>query len=246
MNKKTALHAVLPVPSPGDCPDCSFIDWGRRADFSADELQRFCDRIEHRRLKKNHEYLHRAGSALGVLYVINSGCVKTLINDGKGHEQITGFLMPGDLVGMDAIATGKHQCSTIALEDSSLCSMAFAELEQFNREIPALQRHFHQTMGAEITRDHGMMLLLGAMRAEERVAMFLLNLSRRFGLQGRSAARFRMPMSRQEIGNYLGLQLETVSRTFSQLANTQLIAIDNKEVEIKNMAGLQQVLQVER
>lgn len=245
MNKKTALHAVLPVPMAGECPDCSFIDWGRRADFSSDELQRFCDRIEHRRLKKNHEYLHRAGSALGVLYVINSGCVKTLINDGKGHEQITGFLMPGDLVGMDAIATGKHQCSTIALEDSSLCGMAFADLEQFNREIPALQSLFHRTMGAEITRDHGMMLLLGAMRSEERVAMFLLNLSRRFGLQGRSAARFRMPMSRQEIGNYLGLQLETVSRSFSHLASAQLINIDNKEVEIKNMAGLQQVLQVQ-
>lgn len=120
--------------------------------------------------------------------------------------------------------------------------MVFADLEQLNREIPALQHHFHQTMGAEITRDHGMMLLLGAMRAEERVAMFLLNLSRRFALRGRSETRFRMPMSRQEIGNYLGLQLETVSRAFSHLASKQLIVIHNKEVEITNLEGMQQIL----
>lgn len=246
MNRRSAINAPRPAPLPSECPDCGFIDWGRRAGFSADEFQRFCDRIEHRRLRKNHEYLHRAGTALGMLYVINSGFVKTIISDGNGHEQITGFSMPGDLVGMDAIATGKHQCSTIALEDSSICGMSFADLEQFNREIPALQRHFHQTMGAEITRDHGMMLVLGAMRAEERVAMFLLNLSRRFGLRGRSAARFRMPMSRQEIGNYLGLQLETVSRAFSHLANAKLIVIDNKEVEIRSLAGLQQILQSQR
>jgi len=243
MNRKSATRVASPKPLSEDCPDCGFIDWGRGANPSTDEMRRFCGRIEHRRLRKHREYLHRAGTTLGVLYVINSGFVKTIISDGNGHEQITGFSMPGDLIGMDAIATGKHQCSTVALEDSSLCGMAFLDLELLNREIPTLQHHFHQTMGAEITRDHGMMLLLGAMRAEERVAMFLLNLSRRFALRGRSGTRFRMPMTRQEIGNYLGLQLETVSRAFSQLANAQLIAVDNKEVEIKSVERLQQVLQ---
>lgn len=243
MNSKISINAALPAVRSQKCPDCCFIEWGRQIDISADDLQRFCDRIKHRRLKTKHEYLHRAGTALSALYVINSGFVKTIISDGNGHEQITGFSMPGDLLGLDAIATGKYQCSTIAIEDSSLCSMAFADLEQLNREIPALQHHFHQTMGAEITRDHGMMMMLGAMRAEERVAMFLLNLSRRFALRGRSEMRFRMPMTRQEIGNYLGLQLETVSRAFSHLASAQLIAIDSKEVEIKSLERLQQVLQ---
>lgn len=243
MNTKISINVAPPAPLSHKCPDCGFIDWGQRANLSMGELKRFCDRIEHRRLRKNHEHLHRAGTALGVLYVIKSGFVKTIISDGNRHEQITGFSMPGDLVGMDAIATGKHQCSTIALEDSSLCGMAFEDLEQLNREIPALQRHFHQTMGAEITRDHGMMMLLGAMRAEERVAMFLLNLSRRFALRGRPETRFRMPMTRQEIGNYLGLQFETVSRAFSHLASAELIAIDHKEVEIKSMERLQQLLQ---
>lgn len=243
MNSKTSINAALPAAQTHKCPDCCFVDWGRQIDFSADDLQHFCERIEHRRLKTKHEYLHRAGTALSALYVINSGFVKTIISDGNGHEQITGFSMPGDLVGLDAIATGKHQCSTIALEDSSLCGMAFTDIEQLNREIPALQHHFHQTMGAEITRDHGMMLLLGAMRAEERVAMFLLNLSRRFARRSRSETRFRMPMTRQEIGNFLGLQLETVSRAFSHLASEKLIVIDNKEVEIKNIEGLQRVMQ---
>ncbi len=243
MNKKRLTSVPAPAPLSRECPDCGLIDWAQHAGLSADDLQRFSDRIEHRRIRKHHEHLHRAGAALDALYVINTGFVKTIISDGNGHEQITGFSMPGDLIGMDAIATGRHQCSTIALEDSSVCGIVFTELEQLNRDMPALQHHFHQTMGAEITRDHGMMLLLGAMRAEERVAMFLLNLSRRLAMRGRSGTRFRMPMTRQEIGNYLGLQFETVSRAFSHLASTQLIAIDNKEVEIRNPDGLQRLMQ---
>lgn len=244
MNKKRLSVVPTSAPLSRECPDCGFIDWVQRAGLSPDELRRFCDRIEHRRIRKHHEHLHRAGATLGVLYVLNSGFAKTIISDGNGHQQITGFPMPGDLIGMDAIATGRHQCSTIALEDSSVCGVVFTELEQLNRDIPALQHHFNQAMGAEITRDHGMMLLLGAMRAEERVAMFLLNLSRRFALRGGCETRFRMPMTRQEIGNYLGLQFETVSRAFSHLANARLIAIDNKDVAIRNMDGLRQLLQV--
>lgn len=246
MNTVLTIHSPPPAPLFRNCPDCGFTGWSQRARLSANESRIFDDRIEHRRLKKNHEFLHRAGSALVSLYVINSGFLKASINDNNGHEQITGFFMPGDLVGMEAIATGRHQCNTTALENSSLCGIDFASLEQLNREIPSLQHDFNRTLGAEINRDHGMMLLLGAMRAEERVAMFLLNLSRRFAIRGRSATCFHLPMNRQDIGNYLGLTLETVSRAFSQLANAQLIAIKNKEVEIKNPAGLQQLVRNHR
>lgn len=239
MNK---LHAVTPAPAAprfDDCPDCGFMAWGRHARLSAGETRIFGERLEHRRLKKNHEHLHRAGAPLATLYIITRGFLKTSINDNNGHEQITGFFMSGDVVGMEAIATGKHQCNTIAIEDTSLCGIAFAELEKLNRDIPSLQQHFHQTLGAEIHRDHGMMLLLGSMRAEDRVAAFLLNLSRRFARRGHSETCFHLPMNRQEIGNYLGLTLETVSRAFSHLASAGLIVIDNKEVEIKNLARLQ-------
>ena len=187
--------------------------------------------------------MHRSGTALVSLYVINSGFLKASINDNNGHEQITGFFMPGDLVGMEAIATGKHQCNTTALEDSSLCGIVFASLEQLNREIPSLQHDFNRTLGAEINRDHGMMLLLGAMCAEERVAMFLLNLSRRFAIRGRSGTRLHLPMTRQEIGNYLGLTLETVSRTFSHLGALGLIVTRGKDIEIRDTARLQEFVQ---
>lgn len=246
MNK---LHAVTSSPAAPlflDCPDCGFMAWGRRARLSARETRMFDERIEHGRLKKHHEFLHRAGAPLGTLYIITSGFLKTSISDNNGHEQITGFSMPGDVVGMEAIATGKYQCNTIAMEDTSLCGIAFADLEQLNRDIPALQQHFHQTLGAEITRDHDMMLVLGAMRAEERVAVFLLNLSRRFAACGHSATCFHMPMNRQEIGNYLGLTLETVSRAFSHLASSGLIVVNNKEVEIGNLADLQQLVRQSR
>lgn len=246
MNRKYALKVVPSTPLSKECPDCSFVEWGERSGLNTAELKRFCSLVEHRRPRKSGELLYRAGSALGVLYVIYSGFSKTIINDGQGHEQITGFSMPGDLIGLDAIATGKHQCTTVALEDSRLCGMSFADLQTLIQEIPALQRHFHRSMGAEITRDHGMMMLLGAMRAEQRAAMFLLNLSRRFALRGRSATRFRLPMTRQEIGNYLGLQLETVSRAFSHLADAGLLVIDYKDFEITDPEGLQLLLQGKR
>jgi CRP/FNR family transcriptional regulator len=243
MNNVRTFHTLLPAPLFRDCPDCGFTGWSQRARLSANEFRSFDDRIEHRRPKKNHEFVHRAGTALVSLYVINSGFLKASINDNNGHEQITGFFMPGDLVGMEAIATGKHQCNTTALEDSSLCGIVFASLEQLNREIPSLQRDFNQTLGAEINRDHGMMLLLGAMRAEERVAMFLLNLSRRFAIRGRSGTCFHLPMTRQEIGNYLGLTLETISRAFSHLGDLGFIVTRGKDIEIRDAARLQEVVQ---
>jgi CRP/FNR family transcriptional regulator len=221
-----------------DCPDCGFIGWARRAGLSVMESRQFANRIEHRRPRQPHEFVHRAGSALSSLYVIHSGFLKTSVTDGNGREQITGFAMPGDLVGMEAIATGLHQCNTIAIEPSSICGMRFADFEHLGAVMPALQHHFHRTMGAEIARDHGMMLLLGAMRADERVTMFLLHLSRRFAARGRPDARFHLPMSRHDIGNYLGLKLETVSRVFSQLHDAGLISARGKNIELLDMARL--------
>lgn len=226
----------------GDCQDCGFFEWVRHASLTVRESRRFAKHIEHRRPRQPREFVHRAGSALTSLYVINSGFLRTSVIDGNGREQITGFAMPGDLVGMEAIATGRHQCNTIAIERSSICGMAFADFEQLNLDIPALQHHFHRAMGAEIARDHGMMLLLGAMHADEPVSMFLLQLSRRLEARGRNANRFRLPMSRHEIGNYLGLKLETVSRVFSQLHDAGLISVDGKEVVILDAAGLQALI----
>ena len=142
--------------------------------------------------------------------------------------------MMGELLGMDAIGSGKHLCDAIALENSDLCEIPFDELEHLSRNIPALQQHFHRIMSREIARDYGVMLLLGSMRAEERLAAFLLNLSQRFAARGYSPTRFNLRMTREEIGSYLGLKLETISRAFSHFQNEGLISVQNKSIEITN------------
>ena len=229
-------------PASRGCPNCGFTSWCLPAGLTAKGSKQFNDRIEHYRLVKGREYLHHAGSALTSLHVVHSGFLKTSIIDGDGHEQVTGFSMTGDLIGIDAIGTGRYLCNTIALEDSRLCGMRFADLEYLGRAIPALQHHFHRVMGAEIVRSHGIMLLLGPMSAAERLATFLLSLSRRFSARGYSGAHFRLPMTRQDIGSYLGLRIETVSRELSRFNRSGLIAIDAKDVEIKSMAGLQELI----
>lgn len=152
MNTEHFIEPSPPAPLWNDCPNCSFIAWCTRANLTAHQVRQFGDRIEHHCLRKHHEYLHRIGAALLSLYVINSGFMRTSITDDDGREQITGFSMPGDLVGMEAIATGRYQCDTIALEDSSVCGIAFADFQQLNRDIPALQHLFHRMLGSEIAR----------------------------------------------------------------------------------------------
>jgi CRP/FNR family transcriptional regulator len=229
-------------PSHGGCVHCGFAAWSLPASLASHEAQQFNDRIVHRRPIKRNEYLHRAGAAHTSLNVIHSGFLKTSIMNGSGHEQVTGFSMAGELIGLDAIGAGKHQCDTIALEDGVLCEIAYADFEQLARHIPALQRHFHRMMGAEIARDYGIMFLLAAMLAEQRVAMFLLNLSMRFAARGYSGTHFRLPMNRQDIGNYLGLKIETVSRVLSRFHDSELMVISGKDVQINSLVQLQQLI----
>jgi CRP/FNR family transcriptional regulator len=142
--------------------------------------------------------------------------------------------MAGELLGLDGIGSGKHLCDAVSLEDSEVCEIPFGELEELSREIPTLQQHFHRIMSREITRDYGVMLLLGSMRAEERLAAFLLNLSQRFAARGYSPKRFMLRMTRNEIGSYLGLKLETISRAMSHFQSEGIITVQNKNVEIKD------------
>ena len=198
------------------------------------------DIIAHCRPLKRNEHLHRAGTALNSLYAIQSGFLRTSVSINDGREQVVDFPITGELIGMDAIGTGMHQCDTVALEDSSLCGIRYADLEELGHAIPALQNHLHRAMGAEIAREHGIMLLLGAMRAEERIAAFLLNLSIRFSARGYSGTSFRLPMTRQDIGSYLGLKFETVSRVFSRFNDLRLISVNSRTITIENLAKLQQ------
>lgn len=206
------------------------------------ELRRLECLVYTRRRIKRGETLFDAGDEFRSIYSIRSGFFKTTTIDNDGREQVTAFYMPGELLGMDGIGSGSYHGTSVALEDSEVCVMPFSLVESLGREIPALQRHLFSILSREIVRDHGVMMLLGSMRAEERLATFLLNLSKRFQRRGYSPTDFHMRMTREEIGNYLGLKLETVSRLFSKFHAEGLIEVEQKHVRIVDVDGLEALL----
>ena len=224
------------------CSACSLHELCLPAGLSAEELKSVDQMIDRRRPVKRGDYLFRAGAALHVLYAIRLGFIKSCVLHEDGREQVAGFHMMGDLLGMDAIGSNQHLCDAVALEDSDVCEIPLQDLETLSRQIPSLQQHFHRIMSREIARDHGMMLLLGSMRAEERLAAFLLNLSQRFALRGYSPTEFHLRMTREEIGSYLGLKLETVSRALSHFQAQGMIAVQNKHLRILKIDGLRELV----
>lgn len=224
------------------CSGCSLKELCLPVGLSPDEILQLEDLIHRGRPTKKGEYLYRAEAAFTSLFAVKAGFFKTSVISEDGREQVTGFHMSGEIIGMDAISTDRHACSAIALEDSEICEIPFAQLEDLCRKIPALQRHFYKVMSREIVRDHGVMLLLGNMKAEERLAAFLLNLSQRFQSRGYSSKEFHLRMTREEIGSFLGMKLETVSRIFSRFQEERLIRVNNREIELLNMERLKQLL----
>ncbi|MDR0996095.1 MAG: fumarate/nitrate reduction transcriptional regulator Fnr [Zoogloeaceae bacterium] len=224
------------------CSNCNLRELCLPFGLAADEMDKLDELIHVRRRVKAGECLYRAGSPLESIYAIRSGFFKTDVILEDGRDQVTGFQMAGELLGLDGIGTERHSCNAVALEPSEVCHIPFARLEQLSREVPALQRYFHKVMSREIVRDHGMMLLLGTMRAEERLTAFLLNLSQRFAARGFSATDFTLRMTREEIGSYLGLKMETISRAFSRLQEEGLITVHQRVINILDAKGLQAIL----
>ncbi len=224
------------------CSSCNLTELCLPIDLNELEMHKLDELSPLKRSFSRSDYLYRSGDKFRSLFAIHSGSFKTQILHEDGREQVTGFQMAGEIIGLDAISTDIHACEAVALEGSVVCELPFNKLEALSREIPTLQRHLHKIMSREIVRDQGIMLLLGSMRAEERLAAFLLNLSQRFAARGLSATQFQLRMSRQEIGSYLGLKLETVSRAFSHFQNKGLINVKVRTIEIVNLAGLQACL----
>ncbi len=235
------LPASIPKLNPA-CSCCNLAELCLPPDLSATEMGKLEELSRAKRSFSRHEYLYRSGDKFRSLYAIRSGSFKTQILHQDGREQVTGFQMAGEIIGLDAISTDIHACDAVALEKSEVCELPFDRLEMLSREIPALQRHLHKIMSREIVRDQGIMLLLGSMRAEERLAAFLLNLSQRFAARGQSATRFQLLMSRQEIGSYLGLKLETVSRAFSHFQNNGIVIVKVRTIEIVDLDALRNCL----
>jgi len=224
------------------CSSCNLREVCLPAGLCVEDLERMQNVVYVRRRVKRGETLFNAGDEFKAIYAIRSGFFKTSLSDGEGREQVTGFSMGGELLGLEAIGTGHHSGNAIALEDSEVCVMPFALIEETAREVPALQRHLHAVLSREILRDHGVMMLLGSMRAEQRLAAFLTNLSKRFLRRGYSASDFHLRMTREDLGSYLGLKLETVSRLFSRFQADALIEVEQKHVRILDIAGLERLL----
>lgn len=184
------------------------------------------------------EHLYRAGEPFGSLFAIRSGAVKASTLNEQGEEQVTGFYLPGELVGLDGIAENRYTNTVVALETSSVCEIPFDEMEILSLKIPSLQRNVFQLLSREITQDQQLIGLLSKSSAEERVATLLLSLSNRHQRRKLSATEFRLPMSRTDIGNFLGLTIETISRVFSRLQQQGVLAVDKKEVRILDMTQL--------
>jgi len=224
------------------CSNCNLRELCLPVDLSAAEMQQLEQLSQRKRCYAAQSYLYRSGDAFKSLYAIRSGSFKTRILHDDGREQVTGFVMPGEIIGLDAISTDAHTCEAVAMEASEVCELPFAQLEELSREIPSLQRHLHKILTREIVRDQGIMLLLGSMRAEERLAAFLLNLSQRNAAHGMSPTRLTLRMSRLEIGSYLGLKLETVSRAFSHFQEDGLIRVKARAIEILALPRLRELM----
>jgi len=243
---ESAVNEVRFPSSPRiDCPNCALSEWALPGLLTLNEARYFSEQLVHGRNVKRGEYAHHSGAALASLNVVNSGFLKSRITGRNGNFQITGFSMRGDMIGLDALGFGIHQSDAIALQDTRLCGINCSRFEQLMRDIPTLQHVFLQKMGSEIARGHKAMVSLGAMQASERMVQFLLNLSNRFAMIGCSNVRFRLPMQRQEIGEYLGLKLETVSRLLSHLQEVGAIVIYGKDIEITNERKMWESVQAE-
>ena len=207
-----------------------------------DEMKRIDEVVATRRKIPRGETLFRNGEKFNALYAIRTGFFKTCISSEDGRDQVTGFQMAGEIIGLDGIVSDQHTCDAVALEDAEVCVMTFDRIEELSREINALQRHVHKIMSREIVREHGVMLLLGSMRAEERLAAFLLNLVQRLHARGFSQSELVLRMTREEIGSYLGLKLETVSRTFSKFVEDGIVEVKQRHVRILNTDALKQLV----
>lgn len=224
------------------CSNCNLRELCMPMGLTAAELDRIDEVVASRRKVKRGDTLFRNGEKFTSLFAIRTGFFKTCITTEDGRDQVTGFQMAGEVIGLDGIVNDIHTCNAIALEDAEVCVMPFERIEELSREVNALQRHVHKIMSREIVRENGVMMLLGSMRAEERLAAFLLNLMQRLHARGFSQSELVLRMTREEIGSYMGLKLETVSRTFSKFVEDGIIEVKQRHIRVLNGDALRNII----
>jgi CRP/FNR family transcriptional regulator len=224
------------------CSNCNLRELCMPVDLSPNDLDRIDDLVGTRRKIKRGDSLYHHGGEFTSLYAIRSGFFKTSVTLEDGREQVTGFQMAGEIMGLDGIVSDLHTCDAVALENAEVCVMPFDKIEELSREVSALQHHVHKIMSREIVREHSVMMMLGSMRAEERLAAFLLNLTHRLHARGFSRSELVLRMTREEIGSYLGLKIETVSRTFSKFVDDGVLEVKQKNLRILKPDTLQHLV----
>jgi CRP/FNR family transcriptional regulator, anaerobic regulatory protein len=207
--------------------------------LETDDIKQLDDIIQRSKPLQKNQHLYREEDDFQSVFAVRSGTLKAYKTTDDGREQVTGFYFPGEILGMDGISNNAHASSAKALETAAVCEIPFSSLEKLSAMMPTLQRHFFQLMSREITEDQQLITLLSKNSADERVASLMLSISVRNARRKLSASQFRLPMSRVDIGNYLGLTVETVSRVFSRMQKMEILRVDNKEIKILDLEGLQ-------
>ncbi len=214
------------------CQDCSISQLCIPVSLNAEEMGKLDDIIERKKPLHKGDYLFEAGQPLRSIYAVRSGSFKSYTLTESGEEQITGFHLAGDIVGFDGISTMSHKSYAQAMETAMVCEIPFTTLDDLSGKLPKLRHQVLRMMSNEINYDQEMLLMLNKKTAEERLAAFLANLSTRFGERGFSKKEFRLTMTRGEIGNYLGLTVETISRLLSRFQKAEIIKVEGKFITI--------------
>ena len=223
------------------CSNCNLFNICIPQGLDKDNIEKLNTLIKRPRPVHRGEHIFRAGDKFRHIYAVRSGTVKSYVLTDACEEQIIGFYLPGEILGFNSIKTEEYICSAVALETCSYCEIPFSQVEEVCSRIPELQRQIFRLMSKEISFSNDMMLSICSKNAEEKLATFLVSLSNRFQHRGYSAREFKLAMSRQEIGVYLGLTIETVSRTFSRMQKKDIIKVDRKSVAINNLPTLRQI-----
>ena len=224
------------------CQSCGLSNICLPLGLESEDVERLDSIVQRNRPLRRGNYLFHTGEKFHSVYVVKTGTVKTYTQCTDGTEQVIGFHLPGEVIGLDGIELGKYICSAKALETSAICEVPFDKLEELSASIPNLQHQMFRLLSREISNDTSLMTLLGKSTAEERLAAFLLSLSIRLHNRGFSATEFNLSMSRQEIGSYLGLALETVSRLFTHFQDEKILKVNRKHVEILDLERLYNLL----
>jgi CRP/FNR family transcriptional regulator len=238
MSKNTGARIVNITSVKAACEDCSLRELCLPLGLTGVDLGMLERAIKRTRKLKKGEFLYRVGESMASLYALRSGSAKTCEISAAGDIQITGFHLAGELLGMDGISSERHHCDAVALETSEVCEIPFDRLEELAHDIPGLQHQLFKILSREIVQDGELLLMLGKMNAEARLAGCLISFSRRFERLGYSHSDFTLSMSRQDLGDYLGLALETVSRLFSRFQDEGLLAVEGRQIRIVDMPRL--------